>query len=203
MIYQEMAGVIAQKPMAQTGFSETEKERMAELDSLKKKITVLERTAQVDKAAQDELRKELTKLEKENLALREELGFYQNIMGAAGKGRGLKIQALRLESLNDKQRYRFELILTRIVKGGRVASGDISIILHGNSSDGQSDLNLKDLMKVKGKGLHYEIKHFKKIEGAFILPTGFVPEKVEIIVQPDEMEAKAIEKVYNWKEVII
>ncbi len=203
MIYQEMAGAIAHKTLKVNGSSQNDI-RMSNgngLEELQKKITILERTAQVDKTAQNEVRKAISELEKENLELREELGFYQNIMASISKGRGLKIQGFRLETSNDKQRFKFELILTRIVKGGRVASGDVSIVLGGNGNSGQIDYDLKKLLKGKESIFRFEIKHFKRIGGVFTLPRGFVPETVKIFIQPHEEKAKSIEKVYQWTDI--
>ena len=202
MIYQEMAGVIAQKTLTGAEVSQEQEEKDSQLRELRKKITILERIAQVDKAAQDEVRKAISELEKENLELREELGFYQNIMAATSDSRGLKIQGFRLEASNDKQRYQFELVLTRIVKGGTVASGDISITLTGSGNSGQKDYDLKELLEGKGSELSFKIKHFKRIDGIFSLPEGFVPEVIKVVIQPHEEKASPIEKVFQWSEII-
>ena len=202
MIYQEMAGAIAQKTLTDTEISQNDSGMGDELGELQKKVTILERTAQVDKTAQDEVRKMISELEKENLELREELGFYQNIMASISESRGLKVQGFRLEASKNKQRYKFELVLTRIVKGGRVASGDVSIVLNGNGNSGQMDYDLKELLKGKDSAFRFKIKHFKRIGGIFTLPDGFVPESVKITIQPHEEDAKPIEKVYQWTDII-
>ena len=201
MIYQEMAGAIAHKTTTGDDQSDPESEENSELSGLRKRMIILERSAQVDKTAQNELRKALSDIEKENHELREELGFYQNIMASTKESRGLKIQGFRLESSNDKQRYQFELVLTRIVKGGRVASGDISIVLQGNGNSGQMDYDLKELLKGNGSELKFKIKHFKRIGGFFTLPEDFVPESVKVVIQPHEEKAKNIEKVYQWADI--
>lgn len=202
MIYQEMAGIIAQKSLTGAEVSQEQGEKDSQLSELQRKITVLEGTAQVDKAAQDEVRKAISELEKENLELREELGFYQNIMESTSDSRGMKIQGFRLETSNDKQRYQFELILTRIIKGGTVASGDISITLTGSGENGQKEYDLKDLLEGEVSELRFKIKHFKRIDGIFSLPEDFVPEVIKVVIQPHEEKAKPIEKVFQWADII-
>lgn len=201
-IYQEMAGVITQKTLLDTSSSEEDEESRDEFSELRKKVTILEMSAQVDKAAQDEVRKALRDLETENLELREELGFYQSIMVSTSGSRGLKVQGFRLVGSNDKKRFQFELFLTRIVKGGRVASGDISIVLHGDGNSGEMDYDLKELLKGDASEFKFNIKHFKRINGVFTLPEDFEPETIKIIIQPHEEKAKSIEKVYQWTDII-
>lgn len=203
IIYQEMSEAIMQKSQIDSKPSELQVKMEKELVELRSKVTVLERTAQIDKAAQDEVRKVIVNLEEENQELRQELGFYQNIFASTSNGRGLKIQGFRLESSNDKQRYQFELILTRIVKGGRVADGDVSIVLVGNGKNGKIDYDIKDLLIGSEKSLHFDIKHFKRIDGVFTLPDDFVPESVKVIVQPNEAEAVSIERVFQWIDIIV
>lgn len=200
-IYQEMSGTLAQKSLTNVP-SVQENKLNGEIEDLQKKLTILERTAQVDKAAQNEVRKLISELEKENLELREELGFYQNIMEATNKGRGLKIQALRLGRTEHDNRFRFELALTRIVKGGKVASGKFSIVLGGDGNSGQMDYDLKELLTGKDSVFRFEIKHFKRIDGTFTLPDGFVPDTMKVTIQPREKDAKPIEKVYQWTDII-
>ncbi len=201
-IYQEMAAAIIQKTSAEP--SENEKRMSSELTALQRQVTTLERTAQVDKAAQDEVRKVIGELETENLELREELGFYQNIMSATKESRGLKIQGLRLEASKNKQRYKFDLVLTRIVKGGWLASGDVSITLQGNGNSGQIDYDLKELMDGRAsERLKFKIKHFKRIGGVFSLPKGFAPVKVKVMIKPDGEKAKLIKKEYQWVDILV
>ncbi len=203
IIYQEMSEAIMQKSQMDSKPSELQVEMERELSELRTKVITLDRIAQVDKAAQDEVRKVILTLEKENQELRQELGFYQNIIASTSSGRGLKIQGFRLESSSDKQRYQFELILTHIVKGGRVARGDVSIVLVGIGKSGRIDYDLKELLVDSEKDLHFEIKHFKRIDGMFTLPDDFAPEAVKVIVQPSEVEAVSIEKVYQWIDIIV
>ncbi|MFK8069161.1 MAG: DUF6776 family protein [Gammaproteobacteria bacterium] len=203
IIYQEMSEAIMQKSQMDSKPAQLHIELEKELLELRSKVTILDRTAQVDKAAQDEVRKVILALEKENQDLRQELGFYENIIESTSSGRGLKIQGFRLEPSNDKQRYQFELILTRIVKGGRVADGDVSIVLVGNDKNGKVDYDLKELLVGGNKSLHFEIKHFKRIDGVFTLPEDFVPDTIKVIVQPNEAEAASIEKFFEWLDIIV
>lgn len=203
-IYQEMSAAIIQKASGEAEPSENEKRLNVELTALQRQVIILKRTAQVDKAAQNEVRKVISELEAENLELREEVGFYQNIMSAAAESRGLKIQGLRLEASKQKQRFKFELVLTRIVKGSWLASGNVSITLQGTTNSGQIDYDLKKLMVGKASDqLKFKIKHFKRIEGIFSLPEDFVPEKVKIIIKPDEKKARLIKKEYQWVDILV
>lgn len=202
MIYQEMSEAFLQKTQEDLQLSEQQKKMENELEEFRSKATILERISQVDRAAQNEVRKVISKLEKENLELREELGFYQNIMASTSQGRGLKIQGFRLEPSKIKQRYQFELILTRIVKGGRLAEGDISITIQGSGKSGQIDYDLQELLVGNDANLSFDIKHFKRIGGVFALPEDFVPDTVKVVVQSREKKAKAIKKTYQWIDII-
>lgn len=201
LIYQEMAEAIAQKPLISTDNQDAVHESADELSDLRQQVTILERAAQVDKIEQDEIRKLITELEVEKQELQEELAFYKNVLFSTKDSKGLQLQAFRLESLNDKQRYRYELFLTRIAKGGRVTSGEITITLHGNNISGSAEYNLADLND-QGLDLAFKIKHFKRLSGVFSLPEGFKPETVKIVIKPVEAETKPIEIFYQWVEIM-
>lgn len=200
-IYQEMAGAIAQKASNDIEPTENEKRMNTELTNLQRKLVILERTAQVDRAAQNEVRKVISDLENENLELREEVAFYQNIMSATTESRGLNVQGLRVAALKNKQHYKLELILTRIVRGGWQASGKVSMTLQGKANSGEIDYDLKELMIDPDSSLlTFKIKNFKRIEGVFSLPVGFKPERVKVAIKPHE--AKLIKKEYLWADIL-
>lgn len=201
LIYQEMAEAIAQKPLINEGSRDLVQSPVDEVLELRQQVIILERAAQVDKIEQDEIRKLITELEEEKQSLQEELAFYKNVLFSTKDSKGLQLQAFRLESLNDKQRYRFEIFLTRIAKGGKVSSGEITITLHGKNVSGSAEYNLADLNE-QGLDLAYKIKHFKRLSGVFSLPEGFEPETVKIIVQPAEAETKPIEIFYQWVDIM-
>lgn len=201
LIYQEMSAAETQKTRlnAEGGVESPPPEE--DVAELRRQVTVLERAAQVDRIEQNQIRSMITELEEEKQLLQEELAFYKNILIASKDNKGLKLQALTLTPLNDKERYRFEVFLTRIAKGGRVTSGKINLVVHGQGSEGPADLGLSELSE-NGSTLVYRIKHFKRLSGVIALPEGFSPDTVTVTIQPDAAGSKPVEVIYRWTEIL-
>lgn len=201
LIYQEMTESESQKTLLNAESSAGELVGDADVIELRRQVTVLERAAQVDRIEQNQIRDMMTELEDEKQALQEELEFYKYVLISSKDNKGLKLQALRIKSLNDKQRYHYELFLTRIAKGGRVSGGKVKVSLHGQGASGVEDLSLSELLDNDSK-LTYKIKHFKRLSGVFVLPENFVPETVTVTIEPSEAGSKPIEMVYPWSEIV-
>ncbi|UCE89828.1 MAG: hypothetical protein JSW10_03080 [Pseudomonadota bacterium] len=173
-------------------------ERDDEVRELREKVAVLERAAQVERQAYDEVKASLLVLQDEMLELNEELAFYRGIVSPRQAAEGLQLQSFRLEPNGLVRGYRYKIVLTQVLKNTRSTYGKVKLRLEGMADGRSRVLGLADVSQKKVSELDYRFKYFQALEGNIELPKGFKPQRVAIQVLPRGKSKSAIEKTFDW-----
>lgn len=173
----------------------------AERAALARRVAVLERARQVDSAAYARIDEQLAELNEQLLAMKEEVAFYEGIVGDERAASGVRIQRFVVEPEGAEQEYRFRLVLTRGIRNDNVASGAVTIAVDGDE-DGQSKrLDLSKLTPFPTGGLKYSFKHFQRLEGRLRLPPRFVPKRVVVRIDSTREGARPLRESYRWPSI--
>ena len=149
-----------------------------EVQALKSRIAVLERSEQVAKAALLELQGTLRDREEEIAGVRADLAFYGRLVGGA-KREGLAVHALTLEPVPESKAWNFHVTLTQNFKRGSETRGRLSLAVSGISNGKLETLDWNLLSQQQGSsGIEYAFKYFQQIDGTIMLPEGFEPNRV-------------------------
>ena len=143
----------------------------------------------------------LKKIQSDNLALREELGFYRGIV-SSDDSKGISIQAFVVEREGKTDAYRYSLVLTRNMRNGKVVSGTVNFSISGEMDGNLKQLALKDVSNPATRGLEFEFKHFQRLEGRLRLPRGFVPHRVYVKVHTPGNRPPSLEKTFDWSRAV-
>ena len=172
----------------------------SDIDGLREQKAVLERAAQIERKAYDELDTTLKVLQAEILELKGELAFYRGIVSPKDAAHGLHLQRFRIEPNGKPKGYRYKVILTQVLKNDRYARGVIKIRIQGLQGSEPKVLNLRDVTEKAVKELDYRFRYFQNMEGEITLPSGFKPERVTVSVVPKSSRSKQgpIEKTFDW-----
>ena len=137
----------------------------------------------MEKAAQDRLAQQVKQIESENLALKADLGFFEQLLPAKGS-EGLSIRALQVEPLPSGQ-MRFQLLLMQSGKALPEFEGSYALSLAG-TLDGKPWT-----APVPGgpKPLHF--KQYLRLEGVFDVPPRAVVQSVQVNVADGRGAVKA------------
>jgi hypothetical protein len=165
--------------------------------ALRERIAILERAQQVEGKAYEDVDAYLGSLQDEVLALKEEVAFYRGIV-SAGKEKGLKIQTFIVDKETTPGAYRFQLVLTQHLKRVKVISGTVKLKITDEQSSKPTNLLLSDMSGEHAKSLNFEFKFFQRIEGRFILPNGFKPDRLQIQVVSKGKKPASVEKSFEW-----
>lgn len=170
------------------------------IENLREETAVLERAAQIERKAYDELDITLKGLQAEILELKEELAFYRGIVSPKSAAYGLRLQRFKIEPNGKPRGYRYKVILTQVLKNDRTARGAIRISIEGRQGDEAIVLNLHEVTKKSVRQVQYRFKYFQSMVGDIQLPEGFVPQRVTISVVPRKgrYSREPIEKTFNW-----
>ncbi|MGB0134228.1 DUF6776 family protein [Dokdonella sp.] len=151
-----------------------------DVEALKMRIAVLERSEQVAKAALGDLQKTLRDREEEIAGVRADLAFYGRLVGGA-KREGLAVHALRLTPVTDSRAWNFAATLTQNFKRGAETAGRLTLSVTGIVNGKIDTVDWKSLsQESESAGIGYAFKYFQQVNGIIMLPDGFEPNSVRV-----------------------
>lgn len=161
-----------------------------EVDALKSRIAVLERSEQVAKAALVDLQRTLRDREEEIAGIRVDLAFYGRLVGGARR-EGLTIHSLTLGAVPDSRAWNFTATLTQNFKRGPETRGRFALGVSGIADGKLVTLSWSELVQQpSNSGIAYAFKYFQQINGTIMLPEGFEPNRVRAIAEGDGGKAE-------------
>jgi hypothetical protein len=177
--------------------------QIAELEqqhsSLREQSAVQERSGQIERQAYKQLEGAVTSLQDEILELKGELAFYRGIVSPEDTNRGLSLQDFELTTSALSRQYHFKVVLTQVLNNGTVVRGNMRFEVAGLHQGEQKSYSLEQLSDSKDKeGLGFKFKYFQIIEGDFLLPEGFEPIKVNLVVIPKSSTHKKLTQAFDW-----
>lgn len=140
-----------------------------------------------EKAAQEKMVAQLQQLEAVNLQLRDDLGFFEKLLPAAGSD-GVSIRGLQAELMSVSQ-LRWQVLVIQPVKNAPDFSGKLEITLNGLLAGKPWTATLPN-----GPQL-LQFKQYRRIDGVLDLP----PQAVVKTVTAKVVEGNAIRSVQTFK----
>ena len=172
-----------------------------ELDSARVQMSGLERSEQVSRTAADSLQQTLREREDEVASLRADLAFYQRLVGGSAPRQGLTVHEFRLLPIADSGGYSFVLTLLQNLKQGAVTKGNATLSVEGVRDGKLATLTWAELRQDPGAtAIPFSFKYFQRLDGSFVLPPGFAPNRVRLVVKSEGGEAT--ERAIEWREAL-
>jgi hypothetical protein len=170
-----------------------------EADALKARISVLERSEQVAKAALVDVQQSLRERDEEIDGLRADLAFYGRLVGGA-KGEGMAVHALRVKQVKDSQAWNFTATLTQNFKRGQDTKGRLTLSVEGVAAGKLTTLDWSALSQGQdASGIEYSFKYFQQVSGTIMFPGDFTANRV--IVRADG-DGGRVDQEFSWKDAI-
>ena len=166
-------------------------------DELRRQLTVITREQQVERIAYDEINERLRSLQSTVHGLKEEVAFYQGIVASDGE-KGVRVQSLAVDPDGRERGYRFQLVLTRGGKSDKVTAGSVSLSVSGEHQGKSRRLSFQDLSVPSADALEFSFKYFQRLQGHMTLPAGFVPRRVYVHVVTPEEDSTGLERHFDW-----
>jgi len=181
--------------------------RIDELESrnhnLVKKNAQLEGDGKIEHEANLEASRNLVKLQREILAQKEELVFYQGIVSPENAALGVNLQAFQVRRNNNQKTLNYRLVLTKQGKISRKLKGRVKIAIRGEDDKGTRELELSGIrLENPGKATKFNFRYFQVFEGDITFPEKFTPYEVEISINPTTKKVKSFSETISWARVI-
>jgi hypothetical protein len=165
---------------------------------LRDRVTILERLTQVDNQAAANLQNNIQTLQDQVYLLKGELEFYEGIMTATTDSKGLNIQGLDIQTIEQDRLYSFKLILTNVAKSDNIIEVTMDMTVVGMNKAGSLILSMEEV--VAGGKLNRDIKfkNFERIEGNLNFPEGFKPLRVVVDLRQKGAQKSTVKRVFEW-----
>ena len=172
------------------------------LDNLQQRITVLERSEQIAKAANGDLQQTIREREEEIAGLRADLAFYSRLTGGNAKREGLAVQGMQLSPVSNSSAYNFIVTLTQNIKKGQMISGHLSLSIEGVRDGKLQTLSWSDIgPAAETSGVEFGFKYFQRINGTLMLPAGFVPNRITVVADASG-DGGHVDHQYTWAQTL-
>jgi hypothetical protein len=171
-----------------------------ELSETKDKLALVERSEQVSRTANESLQQTLREREDEIAGLRADLAFFQRLVGGGSAARRpLAVHSFAMRPVGQTRGYTYRLTLTQNLKKAAVSEGTVDLSVEGVRGQQVVTLPLAQL----GAGqatLPFSFKYFQRLEGTVILPDGFTPDRVKLVVKSKGGEQDL--RTFAWQEAL-
>ncbi len=172
-----------------------------EMEAAKSKLSISERSDQVSRSANEALQDAVTSREEEIASLRADISFYQRLMGGKAPRQGLTVQQLALRKIGDDGGYEMRATLTQNLRKGEVTNGSAGIRVEGMLNGALRALDWSDLAQRKPEaGLEFSFKYFQEFDVSFVLPSGFTPNRVVLVVK--SAQGDQFERSFPWDQAL-
>ena len=180
------------------GLLDTQAHLEKRIEGLREDKAVLQRAAQIERKAYNELDTTLKILQAEILEHKEELAFYRGIVSPKDSSSGLYLQNFLLTQNGETRSYRYKVVLTQVLKNSRLINGKVKLQFDGLLEGESKILKLKEVTAKKSKDLNYRFKYFQNVEGVVEFPEGFSLLRVKVQILPRGRQRDMIEKTIEW-----
>ncbi len=172
--------------------------------TLVKNNAQLEGSSKIENDAYQRASRTLVKLQRQILAQKEELIFYQGIVSPANAALGVNLQSFQVKSKNNQKPLSYKLVLTRQGKISRKLRGSVKITIRGEDAGGVKEYKLSNIrLENPGKATKFNFKYFQVFEGDIAFPEEFTPFEVEIDINATTKKVKSFTETISWARVML
>lgn len=180
-------------------------QELAELSNinttLRERIALLETGENIDREAYAKVETALGDLQAQIQQQQEELAFYRGIVAPQDGKRGLKIQRFEVTPAGAASEFRMRLVLVQAAaKQDRRISGVVTMSIEGARDGTFVTYDVADLISGTKADMSFgfSFRYFQNFERQLLLPNGFVPQRVNVEVNPKGSSADSIKQSFDW-----
>lgn len=173
-----------------------------DLQQLQEERAVLKHGSTVERQASEQVRQDNIRLQNQVAELEKTVSLYQGILSPGNRERGLQVERFELLAAPGAGQFRFRLILTQVSDTrDATVTGNVRFNLLGQRDGKPRQIAFEQLAvtPAQAAGVPFSFRFFQDLTGDIRLPDGFVPEQVEVIVQPKGGKASKLERRFDWK----
>lgn len=157
------------------------------------------REAQVEREAGRILQLELINMRKEGDELRNEVAVLRSLIST--KRGSLYVKRFEVHPTESEGKFRYQLIVAQALDNVGTTTGKLSISILGKLDGKDERIDLKQFSEDAAASIALKFKHYQEVNGLINLPEGFLPESVEMEVQPKSKKLSKLNKQFAWQVI--
>lgn len=170
-------------------------ENEKELKQARQLLATLRRSEQISRNANIELQSTLSDRDEEIEGLRADVAFYERLVGATAQRRGLNVHDIQFEP-EAGGTWHFTATVTQNLNRGAISQGNMKFSVEGISSGRLKTVPWENLVQKSDMGgKPYSFRYFQELEGSVLLPAGFTPQRVKVLLRGNNGQA---DQVFPW-----
>ncbi len=158
-------------------------------------LAVGDRQVQMQEASAAEVQEQVKALNEENLRLKEDLTFFQNLPLTSGRDADLSIHSLKLEAGSLPGEYHCRMLLVQgVQRRGGVFDGDLQILVNGEQDGQKVVLQFPQKSSTEVAAHHLNFKYYQRVDRVFRIPAELHIDSVEIRVFEKGMQEPKVKQ---------
>lgn len=169
--------------------------------ALQSQLQDLQQQQQTTSTALTALRTSLASRDDELQKLKQEQAFYAKLIGIDGNRSGLGVHSIALTPVAGTNAWNFLVTLVNTAEKADPARGKLTLEIEGVRDGKLTTIGWSSLAGPNASdGAPFAFKFFQQLRGSFMLPKGFVPNRVTITLHPKG--SSPISRKLDWKEAL-
>jgi cell division protein FtsL len=170
-----------------------------EIEELKQEVALLETHREIDREAYKEVETSLADLQVKIQEQKDAIAFYRGIVSPADGQPGLRVQDLKLTRGAEEREFNLRLVLVQAMKHDRKVSGDVALTVEGSEDGEAKTYALTELLPADTDAAWpFSFRYFQDFDRQLVLPDGFTPERIHVVVRSRTRSISSIEESYAW-----
>ena len=172
----------------------------SEVADLKQQVELQKTHRGVEQEAYRQIEASFADLEAKIQEQQDAIAFYRGIVSPEDGARGLKVQDLRLVRGNNEQLFHLRLVLVQVKQHDRPVKGEVAVTIDGEQNGEEKTYALKDLVPEDTDAQWpFAFRYFQDFTRTLVLPTGFLPERINIEVRSQTKSVASISESFIWQ----
>lgn len=150
-----------------------------------------ENQLKIERAAQEQLARQLKSIEEDNARIKGDLAFFESLLPAATAARGVLIRSFKLQTDGDDSTMRYRLLVQQSGRPDRDFVGAVELKVNLLQAGAPATLKLPDAAHPAAGPAALAFRHYQRIEGTFSVPEGATVRSVQVTINAGgEMRAQ-------------
>lgn len=155
-------------------------------ENLRQEVANLQLAAVVDAQAHEDVRRENLDQKSKIAELERDIAVYRGMVSNANNSnpQGISLGAFQVTGSGGVRGYHYKMVVQQLVVDKETFEGQLKVNIVGVRDGKPASIPLhKASLQVAGEFVALSFKYFQTIEGDLILPEGFEPQRVDVLVQ--------------------
>jgi cell division protein FtsB len=173
-----------------------------EAEILRQEVANLKLAAVVDQQAQEDVRHQAIEQKDRIASLERDIAVYRGMMSKSDNANpsGITIGNFQVSGSGGVRGHKYKLVVQQLAANKGVFNGTLVLNIVGIRAGSKMTIPLHEVSsQIADVLIPLEFRYFQSIEGSLILPEGFEPERVDVVIKSTNKKTPTnVERQLDW-----